>query len=511
VTAAATLEARDSPERRALLVASTVLATMIYTIDTTIANVALPHMQGSLQASQEQVAWVLTSYIVVSAIVTPLAGFLAVRYGMRKMLIACVSGFTIASMLCGIAVSLPEMVVFRMLQGAFGAGLIPLSQATLLNAYPRDRQSAANAIWGMGVMLGPILGPTLGGYLTDAYHWRWVFYINLPVGVLALLGLLASAPRSAPNRDRRFDGFGYLLLALAVGLTQLCVDRGSVKDWFASTEILAEAIFAGICLYMFIVHSLTTRNPFFHPGLFRDRNFAVGMSIIFVIAGLLYATMVLLPPFLEQLQGYSVMAAGLLLAPRGMGTMVSMYLCGRIGSRVDPRLMVALGIGCTAIALVQMSTFTLDVSWQPVATSGVIQGFGVGFTFVPLTTLAFSSVAPELRTEASVLYSLVRNMGSSIGISFVVSMLAVSSQANQSRLVEFFSVFDTSRWATVERVFGEDSTALLAHEIGRQAQSIAYVNDFALMLLISLAALPLLFVFRVPKHAPAVDARLALE
>jgi DHA2 family multidrug resistance protein len=492
--------------RRGLLVASTMLATIIYTLDTTIANVALPHMQGSLQASQDQIAWVLTSYIVVSAIATPLAGFLAVRYGRRNMLIGCVAGFTIASMACGIATSLTEMVLFRMAQGAFGAGLIPLSQAALLDAYPRERHGRATAMWGMGVMVGPILGPTLGGYLTDMYDWRWVFFINVPVGALALAGILASVSGEDRDRARPFDAFGFVLLALGIGLLQLCLDRGLGEDWFESGEILGELFFGLLLLYMFAVHTVTSARPFIERQLFTDRNFLVGLLLIFVMGSMLYATMVLLPPFLEQLQGYPVMIAGFLLAPRGVGTMISMFFVGRLIGRVDARILAAIGMSLMAASSWEMSRFSLDVSAQAVALSGFIQGLGLGMTFVPLTTIAFSTLEPRLRNEASVLFSLVRNIGSSVGISLVVTLLARSTQQNQSHIVESLGEFADWRWHLAHRAFGADAPLLVMREVGRQANAIGYFNDFAMVMVLALGALPLLLLLRNPDRGATAPA-----
>ena len=492
--------------RRALLVASTMLATILYTLDTTIANVALPHMQGSLQASQDQIAWVLTSYIVVSAIATPLAGFLAVRHGRRNMLIACVAGFTLASMACGVATSLAEMVAFRMAQGAFGAGLIPLSQAALLDAYPRERHGRATAMWGMGVMVGPILGPTLGGYLTDVYDWRWVFFINVPFGALALAGILASVSGEDRDRSRPFDAFGFVLLALGIGLLQLCLDRGLGQDWFDSGEIVGELFFGLLLLNMFAVHTATSTRPFFERQLFTDRNFLVGLLLIFVMGSMLYATMVLLPPFLEQLQGYPVMIAGFLLAPRGVGTMISMFFVGRLIGRVDARVLAAIGMSLMALSSWEMSHFSLEVPARAVALSGFIQGLGLGMTFVPLTTIAFSTLDARLRNEASVLFSLVRNIGSSVGISFVVTMLARSTQANQSRIVESLGEFAGWRWQLAQKAFGADSPALVMREVARQASAIGYFNDFALVMVLALGALPLLLLLRAPERSAATPA-----
>ncbi|MCD6735559.1 MAG: DHA2 family efflux MFS transporter permease subunit, partial [Burkholderiaceae bacterium] len=313
--------AAHAPVHRGPITVSVMLATIMQALDTTIANVALPHMQGSLGATYDQISWVLTSYIVAAAIVMPLTGFLSARFGRKRIFMASIVGFTITSMLCGAAMNLTQIVLFRLLQGVFGASLVPLSQAVLLDTYPRERHGPAMALWGLGVMVGPILGPTLGGWLTEYYDWRWVFYINLPFGLLAWFGLGLYVRETELDTRRRFDLAGFAMLSLGVGALQMMLDRGGTLDWFASTEIVAEAMLAGLGLYLFVVHIFTHAHPFIEPALFRDRNFSVGLLFIFVVGMILLTTMTLLPPFLQNLMGYPVVDVGLLLAPRGVGTM----------------------------------------------------------------------------------------------------------------------------------------------------------------------------------------------
>ena len=388
------------------------LATIMQALDTTIANVALPHMQGSLSATQDQISWVLTSYIVAAAIMTPPTGILAEKLGRKRLFLGAVAGFTVASMLCGIAETLPEMVGFRLLQGVFGASLVPLSQAVLLDTYPREEHGRAMALWGVGVMVGPILGPTLGGYLTDFYNWRWVFFINLPFGILALLGILFFVPENEHRSHRSFDLFGFAMLSLAIGALQLMLDRGELKDWFGSTEIIVEATVAVLGLYLFLVQMATAEHPFLEPRLFKDRNFAIGLFFIFVVGIILLATLALLPPFLQNLMGYPVVTTGLVLAPRGIGTMFAMLIVGRLIGRVDSRLLILVGLALAGISLWEMADFTTGVSEWTIIRTGVVQGLGLGFLFVPLSTLAFSTLAPALRTEAAGMFSLMRNIGS---------------------------------------------------------------------------------------------------
>jgi MFS transporter, DHA2 family, multidrug resistance protein len=496
------------PKYPALLVISVMLATIIYALDTTIANVVLPHLQGSLQASQEQVAWVLTSYIVVSAIVTPLIGRLSDRYGVANVLLWSVGVFTFASVLCGTATSLTQMVLYRMLQGAAGASLIPLSQTVLLNAFPREKHAQALAVWSVGVMAGPILGPTLGGYLTDKYSWHWVFLINLPVGLLTLIGIAISIPRTRTPSGRPFDYLGYLLIAMSMGALQLCLDRGNHKDWFESGEVIAEAVVAVLCLYMFIVHSLTTKHPFFSPALFRDVNFLLGTALIGVLLTGVYATMALMPLFLQQLQGYSVQETGLLLSPRGIGMAVSSIMAGRLMGRVDPRWLGVTGLLCLAYSFWDTAQFTMDVGREAVVVAGLIMGFGIGFVSVPLMTATFATLALSIRVEGAVLYSMLRNIGASMGVTIAVTILSRTTQATQEQLVEHVGILDTDKWQVVRGVLGEYAEPAYAVEVARQAAQIAYINDFTFLFYLTLAGIPLVVLMRQPKSVlpPAVPA-----
>ena len=485
---------------RGLITASIMLATVMQALDTTIANVALPHMQGALSATLDQVGWVLTSYIIAAAIMTPPTGFLAARFGRKRVFVVAVSGFTLASMLCGAATSLEEMVAFRLLQGIFGAGLVPLSQAVLLDTYPRERHASAMALWGMGVMVGPVLGPTLGGYLTEVYNWRWVFYINLPFGLLALLGILSFVPETERDHARPMDWFGFALLSLAIGALQLMLDRGQTRDWFTSGEIVVESVLSALFLYMFVVHTLTARRPFLEPGLFRDRNFFIGLVFIFVVGIILLATLALLPPFLQNLMGYPVVTTGFVLAPRGVGTMIAMLLVGRLAGKVDPRIMILTGLSLTSISLWEMSQFTLQVDSWTIARTGATQGLGLGFIFVPLSTITFATLRPQWRTEGTAMFSLLRNIGSSIGISVMVTLLARNTQAGHALLGGNLTPFNSALQA-VGPAWDPGTTAgalALNSVVTRQAAAIAYLGDFRMMMCVALLAIPLLTLLRKP-------------
>lgn len=498
----------ERTSRNGLLAFASGLACLVYTIDSSIANVALPHIQGDLQASYDQIGWVLTAYVIASAIATPLSGWLALRFGLRAVMLASTAAFTITSMLCGLAGSLETLVLFRTAQGMAGAALVPLSQVLLLAAYPPHRAGWAMGLWGMGVMTGPIIGPLAGGILTDTLSWRWVFFVNLPIGVLAFVLLAASARRDERSTARPFDVLGFVLLAGAVGLAQLCLDRGSGLGWFESGEILAEAFFAVILLYMFVVHCRTTEHPFMDTHLFRDRNFVVGLFAAFAIGILIYGVVTLMPLYLQHLIGLTPTQAGVLVAPRGAGTVITTLVAGRLLAQgIDARYVAAAGALCMAAASVPMMHLTLDTSTTVLAGCQFLQGLGIGMVVVPLSTLIFATLRPDQRTEAGVTSSLARNVGSSIGISVALTLLTRSSQANNARLVEFLTPFDAQRWEPVRSVLGDQAVPVMAGEVARQAAVIAYDNDFAIIVAIAVLVLPLLLLFRLPKVAPAAPAR----
>lgn len=499
-------DTQSGSQNRVMITLSVMLATIMQALDTTIANVALPHMQGSMGATQDQISWVLTSYIVAAAIFMPLTGLLSARFGRRRVFIWSVVGFTLTSMLCGAAQSLDQIVLFRLLQGVFGASLVPLSQAVLLDTFPREKHGPAMAMWGVGVMLGPILGPTLGGLLTEYYDWRWVFYINLPFGLLAWFGLVRFVPETELNKSRRFDITGFLLLAISIGALQMMLDRGELQDWFHSREIIAEGILAVLALYLFVVHIFTKDHPFIEPGLFKDRNFSVGLVFIFLIGIILLATMALLPPFMQSLMGYPVVDVGYLLAPRGVGTMIAMMAVGRLSGKVDMRYLILLGLMLISYSLWEMTLFTADVTPSLIISTGVVQGFGLGFVFVPLSTVSFSTLAAHYRNEGTSLFSLLRNIGSSIGISIVMTLFAQSTQKNHAVFSEFYSHDNMAfQQALNENLYHTQTMglALVNKQVTEQAMTLAYLQDFRFMMWLTLAAIPLLLFLRSPHKATA--------
>ena len=500
-----------------MITLSIMLATIMQTLDSTIANVALPHMQGSLSASQDQIAWVLTAYIVAAAIATPLTGWLVDRFGQKNVFLASIGGFTVASMLCGLSNTLAEIVAARLLQGVFGAALVPLSQVVLLDINPREKQGSAMAIWGVGVMVGPILGPTLGGWLTDAYSWRWVFFINVPIGLLASYGMWKYIRPVPGTRRMRFDIFGFATLSLGIGALQMLLDRGQQNDWFSSTETWIELIALIVMSTYFVAHTLMTpaEKSFLDFRLFKNQNYATGVLFIFIMGLVLYATRALIPTMLETLFDYPVATTGLTTAPSGIGTMFAMLIVGRLIGKIDLRLMLFVGFAISAVPLWQMAHYSLQLSQSDIVWPGVIQGIGVGLVFVPLSAATFASLNPDMRAQGTALFSLVRNIGSSIGISLVQTMLVRNTVIAHAELTERIT-HTSPAWQNpaIARAYDlstASGAAFLDVSITQQAAMIAYIDDFWLMLFLTLAVMPLLLLIRPPPRAMTPEAETELH
>jgi DHA2 family multidrug resistance protein len=492
------------------------LATVMNSLDTTIANVALPHMAGSVSASQDQITWVLTSYIIAAAIMTPLTGWLSLRIGRKTMFLVSIAGFTAASMLCGVAQSLGEIVVFRLLQGLCGAALIPLSQAVVLDIYPPHQVGQVMAIWGAGAILGPIFGPVIGGYLTDNFSWRWVFFINLPVGIIAFAAVLVFMSRDRSQGARPFDFLGFGALVVFIGGLQLMLDRGPTLDWFSSPEIWTESLFSAAGLYVFAIQTLTAKEPFFDRALAIDRNFVTCNIFGFFIGVLLFSTMALMPPVMQGLMGYSVFGAGLVMMPRGLGSFAAMFVVGRLVGRVDTRLILVAGLALCCIALVQMTHFDLSMNSMPFITSGIIQGLGIGLLFVPLSVTAFATLQPSMRAEGTSVYTLVRNLGSSVGISLMEALdtreTSVAHADMAAHVQPSNPVFAAGVPASMNPAgAGGAALAALNGQITRQAAMVALIDVFHLMLIMTLCLAPLLIIMRQPKTAPAQAAEAIVE
>lgn len=500
-----TKTAQGAVQHRGFITVCVMLATIMQALDTTIANVALPYMQGSLGVTLDQVNWVLTSYIVAAAIMTAPSGWLAVRFGRKKIFIIAAAGFTVASILCGIAQGITDMVGYRMLQGIFGAALVPLSQAVMMDIYPPEKRGQAMAIWGMGVMLGPIMGPTLGGWLTEYYSWRWVFLINLPFGIATVLGLMAYLPDTKP-REMRFDWLGFATLSLAIGFLQLMLDRGESLAWFESNEILLEALAAAAAGYLFIAHTATAEHPFVPPAVFKDWNFTLGVFFMFIVGVLILASVALITPYVQNVQGYPVLSAGFLLGARGIGTMAAMMVVGRLLSFVDARILIGLGMGLSAFSLWMMTGITPDISAFTIVWTSVVQGIGLGLLFVPLNTVAFATLPPQLRTEAASMWTLIRNLGSSIGVSIVIAQLTSGTTLMHARLAELVTPFNAGFQLNPSPLLDPSTTegiAMIDRMVTGQAVTISYQNDFLLMTLMGVLCLPLVLAFRSPKRSLA--------
>ena len=507
--------AKLSPKTlRILVTVCAMTATIMQALDTTIANVALPYMQGSLSASLDQINWVLTSYIVAAAIMTAPIGWLADRFGRKKLFVICVAGFTAASFLCALAQNIEQMVAFRLLQGMAGAALVPLSQSVLLDAYSAEERSSAMAIWGVGVMLGPIMGPTLGAWLTDNYSWHWVFLINLPIGVLTVAGLLFFMQETKRQEHLRFDWFGFIALAIGIGSLQLMLDRGEQVGWFGASEIWVELIVAVVGFYYFFAHSLTTPEPFVRFELFKDRNFVSGCVFMVVIGVVLFGTMALVTPFMQNLLGYPIQTAGFLLGSRGVGTLLTMMAAPRLMRMLETRYLILAGLLFTGGTLYWMTGFSFDTSQETIVVTSILQGVGLGLLFVPITSVAFQTLPGHLRNSGTSILTLVRNIGSSVGISMVIANLTDKTIEMHARLTEHVTPFngalqmpDVMNHLNVQTDAGR---ALLDQIVTQQAMMIAYLNDYKLLMALTLVMIPLVMIISTARPAPGAKPQEAV-
>jgi len=494
----------DTVQNRGAITACVILAVVMQALDTTIANVALPYIQGSVSASADQINWVLTSYIVAAAIMTPPSGFLAARFGSKRVLMVAIVGFVAASVLCGLAQSLFQIVAFRLMQGFFGAALVPIAQSVLLDIYTQEERGSAMALFGISVMVGPVLGPVIGGWLTDHLSWRWVFYINVPIGALAFGGISVFMRTDATVGGGRMDWLGFGSLSIAIAAMQVALDRGAQLDWFSSLEIIIEATLAVSAFYIFLVHTFTAKHSFVDPRLFLDRNFTLGIIFIFVVGVTYLASMALLTPYLQTLMGYPIVTAGIVMGPRGLGTMVCMFMIGRMIGKVDTRVLLLIGLLLTAWAMNDMTGWTPAVSQWTIATTGFVQGAGLGFLFVPLSVVTFATIDPAKRGDGTGLYNLSRNIGSSVGISVVSYLLTRNGQINHATIGEYVTATNREAQHANRALspFTAAGRAALDAVIQNQAAIISYIDDFKLMMVMTMAAIPLLLLLRT---APAGD------
>ena len=491
-------------------------ATVMQVLDTTITNVALPHMAGNLGASFDSISWVLTSYLIGTSLVMPLTGYLTDRLGRRRFLVISIAGFVATSALCGAATTLPQIVAFRFLQGMCGAALVPLSQAVMAEVFPQQERGKAMAIWGMGVMVAPIMGPSLGGWLTDALSWRWTFYINLPVGIASLFLVMRYVPDTTA-KTRSLDWTAFALLAVSLTALQLVLDRGQQEDWLSSGFIVAAALICAVSFGAFVVRSATNKtNPLFNLAVLRDRNFVVAAAVMAAMGIGLFGGQLLQPQFLENLMGFPVSDAGLYLMPRGLATFAAMILVGRLSSKVSPKLLVGGGLLLSLAGSLLMTRVNAEVTGLWMAMPLALQGFGMGLIFVPMSTLAFSSIAKVYTAEAAGLYSLVRTVGSAVGISLVSTYLARSTQAHWELLRGFASPYRGAATQYLEGLHLLPQTGggaqILAQTLFSQAQLAAFVDCFWFIAASFLVMAPLLFLMKkgtptghVPSHAALAE------
>jgi len=493
------------PGRRALITLGVVLTTLMTSIDGTIANTVLPQIRGSVSASDDEILWVLTSFILASTIVTPAIGWLERTLGRRNLLLGALVGFTVASVLCGIASGIVELVIYRVLQGATAAVFIPLSQAILLDINPPKDHARAMSLWGMGAVLGPIIGPILGGWLTDQLNWRWVFFINIPIAIVGFLIMAATLPKRVSRDKHKFDGFGFIVLVVGLIGLQLVLDRGPSAEWFSSSEIWIYLALSAVGFWLFFIHIFTSERPIIHPSILTDANYLLSSGMILLIGVLMFAGMALLPTLMQGLLGYPVLTAGMTQASRGVGTFVSMFLVGRLAGKIDNRLIILVGISLTGLSYFQMSQFSLDMDQTPIIISGLFQGLGLGLVFVPLMGIAFTTIQPALRTEAASFYTLIRNIGSSLGISVVGVLQIYNSKIAASTMAEHATP-DNLNAAELPASLDLSTAAgqaVVEGMIHRQSALIAYIDSFHMLFLMSVAIIPLLLFLRTKRASHA--------
>lgn len=503
-SAVAAGEGGDLLNRR-MITAAVMMATTVVIIDMTIATIALPHMQGGLSASQDQVSWVMTTYFMMQAITMTATGWLAGRLGRKKLFIGAMLGFAVCSILSGNATSIEEILIYRGLQGMFSAPIVPISQALMLDSYPREKHAQAMSIWGIGVMFAPVMGPVIGGWLTDEYSWRWVFYVSMPFSLLGIIGAVLFIRETPKNLERKFDVFGFAMLALALGATQFLLDRGESEGWFDSDLIIVTAAIVALSFYLFIAHSATTKNPFITPGILSDRNYALGLIFMFLLGVLVLSMNVIMPLFLQNLRGYPILTAALVMMPRGLGSLFGLVLAGKLSGRMDPRIQIAIGFASTGYSAYLFSTFTPDVGLWAFIFAAFFNGIGIGMIFVPLTAVSFWTLAAHLRTEASTYTSLLRNYGSGIGVSIVISVLSRSQATSHAHMAERISPYNEamrSPWLPEQwDLFTTNGLVLLDAEISRQALAIGFLNDFYLIMAGAIISVPLVFLISRGKDA----------
>jgi DHA2 family multidrug resistance protein len=490
------------PGQRRLILIAIILGTILQVLDLSVATITLPHMQGSLSATQDQISWVMTTYMVAAVMMTPFTGALAGRIGRKRLLLISVVGFAVTSILVSQSTSLIEIVVLRFIQGAFAAAFMPVGQSTLLDIFPQEELALAMGWRSLGTMFGMSVGPVIGGYIVEFENWRWGFYINVPIAIAAFVMIYAFVPESSRRRDDPLNWFGFLMLATGLGSLQFVLNRGQRMDWFDSGEIVVAAMFAAVGFYLFTVNSLVARRPFIDPSIFKDRTFVVGMILVFVFVWMMFSILVLMPAFLQDIRGFPIADVGKIMGVRAGATMFASVIAGWLVQRSGSRRIIVLGLLCVACGEWQMSLFTTDVDMTFILIANALFGLGSGFAFVPLNVTSFWTLEPRHRGMAAGLFSLMTILGGSTGISIMITNLVRSAQSNRSVLVEYLTPYnEVLRHAPLPPGWSFDYPAglsILANEVQRQAMMIAYVNDFRLLSFLTLMCVPLVYFMRRP-------------
>ena len=508
-------------QSRGLIAFTVMLPTLIEIIDTSIVNVSLDHIRGSLSAGYDEATWTITAYLVSNAIVIPMAGWLAKLIGRKNYQIASIALFTFSSFMCGSAWSLESLVFFRVLQGIGGGGLVPISQSILLESFPREKHGQAMAIFGLGAMVGPIVGPLLGGWITDTLSWRWIFYINIPIGIIAIIMniLVINDPPYMKRQKMKIDYWGLVFLSVGLGALQFMLDKGESEDWFESRLIITIGVISAVSLVLLVINEYYSEHPIVNLKLFRDRTFTSGATVMFFVFLNLFGSIVLLPIYLQMMMGYTSFYAGLVLGPGGIATLFAMPIVGKFVGRVNPKRFLVLGISICALSTYMMSRFNLTTDFWTFVWPRVFLGFGMGMTFIPLTTLTLSHIPKERMTEATSIYNLLRNLGGSVGIAFTTTILSRRAQLHQTRLVEHLSPFDPAYHFMRDRITSflgsqglppTGADGMMYRELVRQSMTLAFTDAFLIICLLILCVLPLVFIMQWQKApgpgGPPVDA-----
>lgn len=504
------LEDEEKPTglRLKIITISLILAPLIQVFDTSLMSVSLKQMQGTLSATQDQMAWVLTSYLIALAVMTPLWGAISPMFGRKRLLLISIVGFMVFSLACGTSTSLTEILVYRFLQGVFGAALIPLSQSALLSIYKREEFSIAMGWWGVGIMFGPVFGPTLGGYITEYFNWRWAFYLNVPIGVMAFIMISIMVPRQGQQKAKPFNYLGFAALGIAVACIQFILDRGERLDWYSSSTIILLTLTGCAALWVFIVDSISSSNPLVDPSLFRDKNYMSGIVLRVLFGVFLFGSLVLVPPWLQNQGGYPLVDSGVVMAWRGAGSMCSALIIGRILQFIDPRKVIFAGMALSAITMWQLGSFTEDIDKTYVYVINFVQGIALSSFIIPVNSIAFSTLTSGQRDIGTSFYSLLNNIGRSLGIALLASYLVRNTQQNHSILRDHVTVFnDAIRHSLVPDAWDVTTTAGLSaihRVVNQQAELIAYINDFRLLAVIIILCMPVVLLMRNPhQNKPA--------